>query len=266
MISKKKNKQIHNKCYKSKIKHKIVKYKTVKYNRIQSGSGGILSVIGSAIYTKPKEKNYSVHLPGSQYTELLNPKRYETFTKKTEPSLLTVIYNYRNQDPKKYQVNLNTISNNTVLKSSQVENEPHIIIDSINRYLVIMYDINKQKLHWVIVFEGRSLAKTILSYLSPKPNDGIVHKYAIELFNYPKNIKTSFTVVDMYTPKRRRMFREAFNYIKTNNLSSVIKREFNVKLDMGDSINIYNILSQTKKHKQNFKNFKTSKLYSSSKA
>ena len=274
MISKKKTKQIHNKCSKSKIKHKIIKHKIVKhkivkhikhnYNKLQSGSGGILSAFGSAIYKSPKKKDYSVHLPGSQYTELLNPKRYETFTKKTEPSLLTVIYNYRNQDPKKYQVNLNTISNNTVLKSSQVENEPHIIIDSINRYLVIMYDINKQKLHWVIVFEGRSLAKTILSYLSPKPNDGIVHKYAIELFNYPKNI-TQFTVVDMYTPKRRRMFREAFNYIKTNNLSSVIKREFNVKLDVGGGINIYNILSKTKTQKQTFKNFKTSKLYSSSK-
>ena len=49
----------------------------------------------------------------------------------------------------------------------------------------------------------------------------------------------------MYTPKRRRMFREAFNYIKTNNLSSVIKREFNVKLDVGGGINIYNILKRS---------------------
>ena len=223
-----------------------------------------MSAFSSAIYTKPKNKDFSVHVPGSQYVDLLNPQKYDNFTKKTEPSLLTVIYNYRNQDPKKYPINLNTISNNTVLKSSQVENEPHLIIDSINRYLVIMYDINKQKLHWVIVFEGRSLAKTILSYLSPKPKDGIAHKYAIELFNYPKNI-ISFTVIDMYTPKRRRMFREVFNYIKTNNLSSVIKREFNIKLDMSGGINIYNVLTQTKK-KQKFKNFKTSKLSNSSKA
>ncbi len=263
MITKKKTKQIHNKYSKSKIKHKSSQY---KYNRLQTGSGGILSAFSSAIYTNPKKKDFSVHVPGSQYVDLLNPKKYENFTKKTEPSLLTVIYNYQNQDPKKYPINLNTISYNTVLKSSQVENEPHLIIDSINRYLVIMYDINKQKLHWAIVFEGRSLSKTILSYLSPKPKDGIAHKYAIELFNYPKNIKTQFTVIDMSTPKRRRMFREVFNYIKTNNLSSVIKSEFNVKLDMGGGINIFNILSQTKKNNKKFKNFKTSKLASSSKA
>ena len=206
MLIKKNTKQTHKKCSKNKIKYKIVKHKTAKYktakhktakhnyNKLQSGSGGILNAIGSAIYKSPKEKDYSVHLPGSQYADLLNPgkvhSKLKTLTTLQNPGLLTVIFNYG----KPNQFNLDNISNNTVLKSSQVENEPHLIINSINRYLVIMYDINKKKLHWVIVFEGRSLAKTILSYLSPKPKDGIAHKYVIQLFNYPKNI-TSFTYV-----------------------------------------------------------------------
>lgn len=252
MISEKKQK--FTKCrLKSKskqINHINHKTKNIKHKTL-IGSGvfnNISSSIGSAIYHKPKEKDYSVHMPGSQYTKFLNPEtaisKVQTLTTTKSPSLLTVVYNYH----KPNQLNLNNVSSSKVLSSGQVEYEPHITVDNMNRYLVIMYDTNKKKLHWVIEFKNRSKYKTILSYLSPKPKDGTAHKYVIQLIKYPDNI-TPFTVEYMNNPKRRKMFKEVFSYIKTNNLlPAVFTKSFNVKFDMSSGISIFNILSNRTKN------------------
>jgi hypothetical protein len=255
MISKKK--QIFTKY---KTKHKTLKRKTLSGSGI---FGDISSSIGSAVYHKPENKNYAVHVPGSKYIKLLNPATFSKFTNVKPPSLLTVIFNYH----KPNQLNLNNISNNTVFKSGQVEYEPYINIDNMKRYLVIMYDTITKKMHYVIEFKNRSKFKTILSYLSPKPEDGIVHKYVFQLINYPENL-SPLLIDDMSNPKRHKMFREVFNYIKTNNLlPAVITKVFNVKFDMSSGVSIFNIGKIIGSQKQNQKKtFKASKLSSSSKA
>lgn len=259
MVSKKKQK-----FTKFKLKHINYKTKNIKHKTL-SGSGffdAVGSTIGSAIYHKPKKKDYSVTIPGTHhiklmhYAKFLNPEHIKNITTVKSPGLLTIIFNYH----KPNQLNLTTISNNTVLKSGQVEYEPHININSMNRYLLIMYDTVIKKMHYVIEFKNRSKFKTILSYLPPKPKDGTSHKYVFQLFNYPINI-TPFTVVDMSTPKRRKMFREVFNYIKTNNLSLVITKSFNVKYDTSSGVSIFNIGKIIGTQKQNQKQtFKASKL------
>ena len=107
-----------------------------------SGSGifgAISSSISSSVYNKPEKKDFAVHIPGSKYAKFLNPSKITKLAKygTIKPtSLLTIIFNYR----KPNQLNLDNISNNTVLTSGQVEYEPHINIDNMKRYLLIMYD------------------------------------------------------------------------------------------------------------------------------
>jgi len=237
------------------IKHKT-KYKkntqklTQKLSHTLHTGSGFFDSLGKLAYHKPAQKSYKVTIPGEQYVKMLNPESIKKMLTIKQPKLLTVIFNYR----KPNQLNLDNVSSDTVLSSGQVQYEPYITIDNMSRYLVIMYDTVKKKMHWVIEFKNRSKVKTMLAYLSPKPKDGTAHKYIIQLIKYP-DTTPPLQVLDMSTPKRRKMFRQVFNYIKTNNLlPAVFTKGFNVKLDMSSGMNIFNMLSQKKQtQKQTFK-------------
>ena len=245
MLSKKtyKNKSYNKKTYKNKSYNKKTRLNVIKNNYNQLGAGlfnNITSSIGSSIYHKPKEKDYSVHIPGSQYAKLLNPERIKKLTILKPQSLLSVIFNYH----KPNQLNLINVSKNVVLPSGKVEYEPHITVNNMKRYLVIMYDTVTKKMHYVIEFKNRSKYKTILSYLPPRPEDGKEHKFVIQLINYPQNLNP-LKIIDMSSPKRRKMFRKVFKYIKNNNLlPAVITKSFNVKLDLSSGINLFNIINK----------------------
>ena len=265
MISKRKQKNTYKKftkCkshIKRKTKHKnrtqkrtlkrTLKRTQKRTQTLHTGSG-FFDSLGKLAYHKPAQKSYKVSIPGAQYAKMLNPESIKKMLTIKQPKLLTVIFNYR----KPNQLNLDNVSSNTVLSSGQVEYEPYITVDNMSRYLIIMYDTVKKKMHWVIEFKNRSKVKTILAYLSPKPKDGTSHKYIIQLIKYPDTIPP-LQVVDMSTPKRRKMFRQVFNYIKSNNLlPAVFTKGFNVKLYMSSGMSIFNIFSQkTQKKKQQFK-------------
>jgi len=191
-------------------------------NKKHSGGGGILSSVGNFIYTPDAGKNYTDHsilsTMSSKFKNLNISSKLKNGINYNTNSSIQIYYNYNthNKNAKTILVNVH----NKPIGSSLVQQEPHIKINNINRYLIVLIDINKvnklKKILWCAVFAFSTKQKTILSYQAPSPsNNEKQHKYIIKAYTYPDNIP-QYTVIYMGMPDRMSEYNNFIKYINTN--------------------------------------------------
>jgi len=223
--------------------------KTKSRTRTKKG-GGILDSIGSAIVQVPKKKDYSVHIPGSDLAKTLS-----SFTKTEKEQILKIIFNYR----KSNQIDITTISPNKLISSDSITNEPYVLLNSMGKYLIVMYrEVIKKNiptpkllLHFLLGYINRSPTK-IFSYIAPNPKFGKTQKFIIKLYKYPPTDTTSnFLKINNF--KKQKAYEEFNTYINNNKLLPINTFSFLVKGEASAGINLLNILSQSKKSKEGIK-------------
>ncbi len=187
-------------------------------NKKHSGGGGILSSVGSFIYTPDAGKNYktdvSTFMP-SIFKDLNISSKLNYGINYNKNNIIQIYYNYNTNNKNAKTILLNV--HNKPIPSSLVQLEPHIKLKDINRYLIVLIDIGKpNKILWCAVFAYNTKQKTILSYDAPSPSyDEKQHKYIIKVYTYPDNIP-QYTVIYMGMPDRMTEYNNFIKYINTN--------------------------------------------------
>jgi hypothetical protein len=249
------------------------KVRTNKRTKVRTKYGGgifdmVVSSIGKSIYSDETEtkKETNENPIGSNLLNMINPDKIE---KKVEtklgmgsgstPSILSptpppttfnVIFNYRKPD----QLDINTLPKRTTIKSSKVEYEPQIMLGMMDRFIIVLFEIQPiKRMLWISIFQNYSKYHTILSYIPPKPDDKNVHNYVFQMFKFPKEVP-QFEVTEMTTEKRKEIFVNFFKYINDNKLSPAIDSKLiSVIKDESQGMDLFNLLQKSEKYnrKQN---------------
>jgi hypothetical protein len=172
-----------------------------KYNTNKTKKGGA-DFFGGLIQV-PKKKNYNVQIPGSRYAEILNPNLFMSVPQKNSKNIsnsgdkLKIIFNYRMPNPK----DISKLPNNTILFSNVVSKEPYLFINSMGKYLVVMYkeELNNQNLkikllYWLIGYINYT-TKKIFSYIEPNVPTGSVADFTIKIYKIPDNYNIDFNLI-----------------------------------------------------------------------
>jgi len=237
--------KINNKSKKCK---KHIKSKKCK-NTQKINGGGILSSIGSAIVQVPKEKNYTVRAPGSGMLRMLNPSKLDLITKPTLESqeLIKIIYNYHLSN----QIDIINNDPNKILSSENLYKEPYVLINSMGKYLLVMYRIINKKniptpkllLHWLVGYVNRIPFK-IFNYIAPTTKAGKIHNFVFKLYKLPNNNDNNFIKINNINKKKA--YIEFYNYVKSQNLLPINTYNVKVKGDANQGINLFNMLGKQK--------------------
>ena len=222
---------------KTKKKTKVSKSYKVSKTYKQSGHG-VFNTISGQIFRNTKKKDLSGKLPGSgifnSFKSLTQPQQQTQIQKQN--NILTIMYNYRTP----YQIIITNNSIDKTFESSRLLSVPHIQIDSIKQFLLIMILPGIQpKLMWGVEFKYRSKVKTVINYLLPKYTVNFKYKLIFKLYKYPDNIKKTFSLIDISTSKRKNAYRKLNKYLVRHNMlkSSIAFKEINVIQDKGSDIN-----------------------------
>ena len=242
---------------KSKTIAKSVKSAFRKQSKIQSNNklslkgGNFLDALSKTIISIPKEKDYRVRYPGSGLINLLDPSKLGSQKKTNNTKLLQLIYNYR--QPK--QRDISDISINEVLDTNLVSSKPYININSMNKYLLVMYRQVKKKnsplpkllLYWLVGYVNRT-GTTLFHYIQPNVKTGRTHRFVIKLYKYPVTDKTN-TFIKINNVNKQKAYEEFQNYIKSQNLIAIKTIQFIVKNtgNIGNiGVDILSLLSKKK--------------------
>lgn len=107
--------------------------------------------------------------------------------KKIGNQLFSVIYN-PGSDP----INLDSINRKKgTIKTSVLEREPRIIINSNDRFLLILMDNDRmpiKRILWMAEFVNRGKAKSVITYATPLPQNRMLgaNSFVFKLFKYPR--------------------------------------------------------------------------------
>ena len=247
-----KNNTKHNKTNKTNKNNKAGKKtnkagkKTNKTHKTINISGGSPFNIVST-FVKTSNKDYktsiaSVPIIGqiAKTTQQLDPKLLMQSLQPTKQDN-QIIFN--RSSPNKIQIKMG--QNNITLLETQIENEPHIRTNSMERFLVVMYDASKGRMIWIAEFKTHSKYKTILSYQLPKILPNQERNIIIQFIPYPETTKP-FTLPDMSITKRKKVFKMFMTYAKENNINFINnqlkgKALFKIKADPNKGINLFNL-------------------------
>ena len=259
MISKYKKK-------KSKTIAKSVKSAFRKKSKIQSNNklslkgGNFLDALSKQIISIPKEKDYRVRYPGSGLINLLDPSKLEGSLSNTKQKLLTIIYSYK--QPNQYDIS--DIDNSEILDNSVVSSKPYININSMNKYLLVMYRQVKKKnlplpkllLYWLVGYVNRT-GTTLFHYIQPNVKTGRTHRFVIKLYKYPVTDKTN-TFIQINNVNKQKAYIEFQDYIQSQGLISVVTLQFKVRNTGQNGLDLFALFN--KKQKKNTQNKKLKKL------
>ena len=118
-------------------------------------------------------------------------------------------------------------------------------MNSMERFLVVMYDASKGRMIWIAEFKTHSKYKTILSYQLPKILPNQERNIIIQFIPYPETTKP-FTLPDMSITKRKKVFKMFMTYAKENNINFINnqlkgKALFKIKADPNKGTNLFNL-------------------------
>jgi hypothetical protein len=257
---------------KMKIKTKTRKTKTRKTKTTTKLNGGA-DFFGGLIQTS-KQKNYSV--PGEKYTKLLNPNLYISVKQKDSKNnkysdknseKLKIIFNRGASNA----IDISQVSNNTLLYSNVVTKEPYLFINSMGKYLIVMYkEIQNQNfekiklLYWLIGYNNYNIKK-IFNYIEPNVPTGTTENFTIKIYKLPNNymelnlikIDTIVNHNNIYNEKNLiKAYNDLFNkYLKPYNLLSTTNINFKVKGSSNQGIDIFSMFDKNKQQQTKFAKF-----------
>jgi hypothetical protein len=162
--------------------------------KARSGGGGVLGAIGNtvihSIAHKEKGRNLKTsirNIPGIGKIGMGVEILQEIGRKENGRQFMTIIYN-PGSDP----INLDSINRKKgAIKTSLLEREPRIIINSNDRFLLILMDNDRmpiKRILWMAEFVNRGKAKTIITYATPLPQNNMLgsNSFVFKLFKYPR--------------------------------------------------------------------------------
>ena len=245
------------KTHKTKT-HKAKTHKTKTHKKLNGGAdylGGLIST--------PGKKNYSV--PGEKYTHLFNPNSYLSIKKKNRKNnkinqKLYIIFN-RN---KHNSIDITQAPNNTILYSNIVTKEPYLFINSMGKYLIVMYKeviqnfVKIKLLYWLMGYINYN-TKKIFHYIEPNVPAGVTADFTIKIYKLPNdyidlnNVKINIEVNhnNIYNEiKLNKAYNFLFNtYLKPYKLLPVTNINFKVKGSSNQIVDIFSIYD--KQHQKN---------------
>lgn len=255
--NKTKSKDKGNDIRKTSVKHITKKYahsRILKHKQIdkqinkqinkqidkQTGNG-IFNSVGKFVFNPDAGKKYTT--PLTSVSSILNPSKLEKRFSRHNNQLFQITYNYNTPNPLNIYVN-----KQKPIPSTLVENEPHIIINNMQRFLITLVDDTPyNKLLWVAEFANNSKKKTILTYKSPTPIGLEKHKYAIKIYTYPNNA-IPFTPIDFASIKRTPEYKNFITYLNNPQNKDKIKLirvyPLNIYKDTSSGVSIFNVLSK----------------------
>jgi len=218
----------------------------MKTKKTQKGCG-FLNSLGNSLVQFPKRKNYNVHMPGQKYINLINPSKTEKFFKAESEKVIKIIFNYRLSN----QIDITQSVPNTIISSESITNEPYTLVNSMGKYLLVMYrEVNKKNvstpkllLHWLVGYMNMSRVK-LFSFIAPKIKSGRIQKFIIKLYKYPDSNNKEFIKINNINKKKA--YDEFNTHITNNKLLTINTFIFNVKGSSNQGIDLFNIF--TKKH------------------
>lgn len=236
---------------------KLVKSKKIvlrKQSKLQSNKklslkgGNLLDTLSKSIISIPKEKDYRVRYPGSGLISLLDPSTLEGSLSNTKQKLLTIIYNYR--QPNQYDIS--EIDNSEILDNSIVSSKPYVIVNSMNKYLLVMYrqvikknmQYPKLLLYWLVGYVNRT-SSTLFHYIQPDVKTGRTHSFVIKLYKFPVTDKTN-TFIKINNINKQKAYIEFQDYIKSQNLISVTTLQFKVRNTGQNGFDIFSLFNKKK--------------------
>jgi hypothetical protein len=136
---------------------------------------------------------------------------------------------------------------NLTYPETLIEDEPHIIIGNPDKYLVIIYNINKKQAMWIAEFEQHTKTRTILYYMAPNLAPSQENLIKIAFIKYPNNMPP-FKLIDMSTFKRKKVLFDFMNYIAKYGINSraVPSAVFKIKYDPNKTMNLVNLTRKLK--------------------
>ena len=256
------------KKYKTK-KHNSKKHKTDTNTKLNGGA----DFFGGLIQTS-KQKNYSV--PGEKYTKLLNPNLYISVKQKASKNnkysdknseKLKIIFNRGASNA----IDISQEPNNTLLYSNVVTKEPYLFINSMGKYLIVMYkEIQNQNfekiklLYWLIGYNNYNIKK-IFNYIEPNVPTGTTANFTIKIYKLPNNymelnlikIDTIVNHNDVYNQQKlSKAYNNLFNtYLKPYNLLPTTNINFKVKGSANQVINIFSMFDKNKQQQTKIMKF-----------
>jgi hypothetical protein len=251
-----------NNKFKETKKHKTKKHKTKTSKTKISKTDTNIKLNGGADFfkglIKTGQKNYSV--PGEKYIHSFNPNKYLSKVKNNSKSntnrkQLEIIFN-RNGSNK---IDITNEPNNTILYSNVVINEPYLYIESMGKYLIVMYrevliNFEKKKLlYWLMGYINYNIKK-IFNYISPNVPVGTTADFTIRIYKLPKNyidinnvkIDTIVNHNDVYNQQKLiKAYNVLFDtYLKPYKLLPATNINFKVKGSSNQMIDILNIVDK----------------------
>jgi len=238
---------------KTKVNTNVKKYNKNNNKKIISDGGG--SFLGGIIQT-PQKKNYTV--PGQAYVKMFNPNLLIT-TQQQKENKLSIVFNKQSPNPIDIAKSLKT----TILDSNVVSREPYLFIDSMGKYLIVMYSkviknqILKKKLFWIIGYMNRVPVK-IFNYMEPEVLPNTTQNLFIQIYKYPVNdktnnfIKINTSVYDNNSDKAKKQI-EAYDELNIYLTPKIISKQvsiiktinFIVKGNPNQGFSLFNMMTKS---------------------
>ena len=245
MITKTKNKNTKskNKNTKSKKYNTKTKKNNTKTKKNSRGGGKFLNKLSKIGFSNTGITNLSYKGIGSKI--VANTKTsISSFqqSKTAQPNLLTLIYN--NKTPN--QIIITNATLNTVYESSKLSSAPHVQVNDMKHYLLVMIlqgnEKRKPKLLWAKNIKNRTSTISIINYLLPKKKKlsiGSIYKVVFKLYTYPLNNKEPFKLENSLTIKRTVAMKKLNTYLVNNNMINSIATSYliSIKKDKQNTMN-----------------------------
>jgi hypothetical protein len=208
--------------------------------------GSILDSIAKSIIHVPKKKNYTVRAPGMGLIRSLSS--FTNSEKQNQEKILSIIFNYRLYN----EIDITNTTQSSIISSNSITREPYILLDSMGKYLIVMYrEINKKNLpvpklllHFLIGFINRIPIK-IFPYNAPNIKSGKIQSFVIKLYKCPATDNTQ-NFIKINNINKKEAYKEFSTYISINKLLPINTFRFMVKGEIGASGNLFDIMSRQK--------------------
>ena len=165
--------------------------KVIRRGVIGRGGGGVLGAIGNtvihSIAHREKGRNLRTSMRNIPGIGVGINTLMEMGRTKSGRQLFSVIYN-PGSDP----IDLDNINRkHGTIKTTLLEREPRIIINSNDRFLLILMDNDRmpiKRILWMAEFINRGKAKSLIPYTTPLPQNKMLgaNSFVFKLYRYPR--------------------------------------------------------------------------------
>lgn len=165
--------------------------KVIRRGVIGRGGGGVLGAIGNtvvhSIAHREKGRNLRTSMQNIPGFGIYFKTLREMGRTKSGSQLFSVIYN-PGSDP----IDLDSINRkHGTIKTTLLEREPRIIINSNDRFLLILMDNDRmpiKRILWMAEFINRGKAKSLIPYTTPLPQNKMLgaNSFVFKLYRYPR--------------------------------------------------------------------------------